>query len=134
MLDLRNPSPGIKYTYGWRDRSEVLLWASFVLLRGFVEKERPYDVNLELARNPEDKLLQRQALLYNEALDLYKWWTIDRSDDHLRLDALLEVGSEAHKAGDPKGFSAYRELEEALEKKDQEMLHRLIEIRSSLWT
>jgi hypothetical protein len=92
-----------------------------------------------------------QAVKAQEILELYKWWTEvypNRPDPH---DAsgwseycdrkreqgghfLAETKDPELRAFGDKALERTREIEEAYEKEDEEMLIRLIKIRNSLWT
>ena len=131
---------------GWCDKDYVLLHAAFQLLVDFVEQEHP-DKIVDWTWNAE----YRRA--WKEITSLYRWWKKERparksplDDKKLRrppfrfkkvpgsdLLTLVEV--------DRKKYAEYYralKIDAALEKKwfeeDQRNLHRLIEIRSHLWT
>jgi hypothetical protein len=103
------------------------------------------------ADNPEVGKRTYQAIKAEEILALYKWWTEvypNRPDPH---DAsgwseycdrkreqgghfLAETKDPELRAFGDKALERTREIEEAYEKEDEEMLIRLIKIRNSLWT
>lgn len=86
----------------------------------------------------EGSILQGESA--KEQLALYNWWTIDRPNRQDTGDAsgwtkLCNEGRWQEDTEEVKeALTKYRELEEAYEQEDQAMLHRLIDIRSSLWT
>jgi hypothetical protein len=63
----------------------------------------------------------QQAVTAREQLFLYNWWTVTRPARPDPYGNLVEAGK-------------YGEIEEAYEQEDEDMLHRLITIRRSLWT
>lgn len=111
IIDIRNESD---YDWGWIDRDRAMFLACFKILEDFVEKEDP-DVGL---RKPEDYSvvdddgsLARQLEWEREIRALYIWWTEDRPR------ALLD------------GWRTHDE-----DRKDDEMLARLMKVRKHLWT
>lgn len=103
---------------------------------------------------PEDQQhlaeLTHQAHMAREILVLYHWWTVvyrNRPDPHdaggwtdycsrmesANLSFANVTDAETIKIRDD-ALSMTREIEEAYEKEDTEMLKRLIDIRQSLWT
>lgn len=95
-LDMRNKF----YSWGWQDRCDLLLYASFNLLCLFIEQEHP-PKEIE----GEDNVHWDKA--YKEMYALYNWWKNERKELFNNKEAA---------------------------DKDQEMLHRLVEIRQYLWT
>jgi hypothetical protein len=131
---------------GWCDKDEVLLHAAFQLLADFVEQEYPDKVT-DWTWNAEHRHV------WKEITRLYRWWKRERPARKSPLDAkglrhppmrFKKVPGTDHSTlvePDRKKYAAYyRALKKdwALEKKwleeDQHNLHRLIEIRSHLWT
>ncbi len=130
---------------GWYDKDEILLHAAFQLLVDFIETERPGRIDWNAEK------MHRQAWL--EIKSLYKWWKQKRPVRHSPLDSkkLLKPplklkkipGSELSQLVQPdrKKYAAYyramkkdARLEKQWYEEDQRNLHRLIEIRSFLWT
>ncbi|MES2070272.1 MAG: hypothetical protein V4488_07990 [Pseudomonadota bacterium] len=89
---------------GWCDKDEVMLHASFQLLKDCVEKEALFDGHVDWAAT--DETVAAKA----ELLALYEWWKV-RSV--MVIDEPLET-------------SAYVE--------DTAMLMRLVNVRWALWT
>jgi hypothetical protein len=77
----------------------------------------------------------RQAARQEEAVAIYRWWTIGKPEDEKRQEELLGVWGESHGT---LGYEERRETLSAIEVKiaedEQAMLRRLIDIRPSLWT
>jgi len=147
MIDCRNdyydPSP---YKWGWYDRCGILLLANFNILVDFMENERPGDI-IDWYATPE------HAAAWEEINRLYNWWKHERKAEHKAcfeilkdVDLSWERMWEPHETdprlvslkpleGDDKAkMDAYSAESDRLDAKDQEMLHRLIEVRMSLWT
>lgn len=141
LLDIRSREN--KYSYGWMDTPERLLYASFALLVQFVEDEYPGYVDWD-----EDEESRR---VRDEFIALYKWWKEERPSAHAendgrflgtgsrksRLKRIFEpVGRSVNLKGSWRETSGIEHLNKSdeLKKKDDEMLRRLIEIRHFLWT
>jgi len=141
---------------GWHDTDERILHANFQLLVDYIESELAwleYSMNYEkygnigwfrrwrFKRNKEmglthlnweinlpDDFDGRQAASAKEKLALYKWWTEERPKDWENQGSLIDI---------PNGIYAtenYFEKEKSLYQKDEDMLIRLMKIRTSLWT
>lgn len=65
IVNCKSPANG--YRWGWQDRSQLLLYASFNILKDFVEKEYPGYVDWNY---DEPHRKARDEFLY-----LHKWWT-----------------------------------------------------------
>jgi hypothetical protein len=131
---------------GWLDRDEVLLHAAFQILVDFVRGERPEEVIDWSA----DKAHQRA---WKEIKSLYRWWTETRPARRSPLDdekiarpprrSVKIPGTELTRVLTPdrrkyadyyRALRKHSQLEEKWYEEDQRNLHRLIEIRSYLWT
>jgi len=145
MIDCRNPRNG--YKWGWIDRSEVILFANMAILVEYLEKEAH---QIDWTWCPE--IIETKK----EMDAIYQWWTHDRKVEHDIYDALLTkaygfenctvfeptedprlAALRFTKEGDPEweaDCTKCRELERALEEKDEEMMIRLIKIRKVLWS
>lgn len=130
---------------GWHDKDEILLHAAFQLLVDFIEQEHPERIGWNANR------MHRDA--WREIKSLYKWWKKTRPARRSPLDSkkLLKPtlrfkkipGSESSQLVEPdrKKYAAYNQamkkdtrLEKQWYEEDQRNLHRLIEVRSFLWT
>lgn len=148
LVDCRCPRNG--YSWGWFDRSELLLFANMAILKEYVEKE-----SHQIAWDSPDWPIGQH--LWKEMSEILKWWDHDRKLEHDAYDELLtkaygfkdctvfepcEDNPHLHRMrftreNDPAwraDCDRCREAEEALEKKDEEMLIRLIKIRGALWS
>ena len=147
---------------GWHDCDEVMLHGCFALLRRYIEWEmggaaaiERFNQKLRLMPDPNapDGLEAAQADGQSEALQLYHWWTVTKPADEAERDRMCahlygrkssatvtasggikytvdEPWTEADQAMNKK----YRALEQKIDSDEQEMLHRLIDLRRSMWT
>lgn len=137
LLDLRNPGPGIKYTHGWRDMVQVIEWACWVALRRYIEEEEPVDpASWASAEEMADEALAAQKAHYDEAMALYNWWMRERPLEEAERDRLLTAAlalprrtPERHDA-----MAAHDTYAAWADAREDEMLHRIINIRRRLWT
>lgn len=130
---------------GWCDRDQVLLHAAFQILVDFIEKEHPESIDWNYNG------LHRRV--WREIKSLYRWWKETRPnrksplDDErlpsppLKLKKVPDSDLSEWVKPDKKKYAKYYEaldrhnkLEQKWHKEDQRNLHRLIEIRSFLWT
>jgi len=131
----------------WYDADHVMLHACFKLLTDFVEKEHGGEARLsqftdELAEESktntnESQLLIAQSDRQAEILKLYRWWKRERPVNWKREDVLMNLayGNRINAKEDVAAWRAELKLvEEKNREDDQAMLHRLIDVRESLWT
>ena len=146
MVDCRTPT----YRWGWIDRSEMLLYANFNILVEFIELEKP-DKFIDWRSDPE------HSHAWDEMMYLYTWWKHERQAELNAMSLILnevqhqdwddmfesipqEENGEKYWTMKPLSkkqeemYDRYGAEEQRLEKKDQDNLHRLIEIRKYLWT
>jgi hypothetical protein len=142
IIDIRDE----KYRWGWIDRSHAMLLANFKILVEFIEKERPFDVI------DWDSDVDHQHAR-SEMMELYEWWKRGREAEADAVDAFFEEHHRHPAPGDefplgPDGMvtwntgtwdtdeneSTWFRMYTDLEKRDDEMLARLIKIRNFLWT
>lgn len=111
---------------GWHDVDERILYACMALLCSYVEDEQGGEVGFPgfAVGTPEADA---------EALTIYRWWRHQRSADREREGALLMAWYSASPRTE-EAFRAAIDAEAENDARDQEMLHRLIDIRRSLWT
>jgi len=127
----------------WCDKDRVMLLACFQLLVNFVEKEKPQNiVDFKHDRN--------QRAQWKEIQALYKYWKKDRpaEDKHIgeaRLKWSKSIKSrretipgenlvtEVLIQEDRKARNHFWKWEDRFEKREEEMLQRLIGIRQHLW-
>lgn len=136
---------------GYYDKDWVMLHACFKLLTDYVERECGGETQLdgwtaELADparhgqqgdhyNPPEMMLH-QADRQSETLVLYRWWKYQLPADREERDRLMMTiyGHDPELDGIGEREKAFRALEKKIEEDEQTMLHRLIDIRRSLWT
>jgi hypothetical protein len=131
---------------GWHDRDELLLHAAFQVLIDFVECEKPENtINWNY-----DKIYKHT---WKEIIFLYKWWKEIRPLRQNPLDEMKLVKPPIKLTKIPgsvfyqlvelddkkyipynRALKKYYQLEQKWYEEDQQYLHRLIEIRSFLWT
>ncbi len=135
----------------WTDRRELLLHTSFEILMDFVEKEQKgrwtvSDLEAEIA-SPTDEMSKGWCLSYlataTEIEFLYHWWTVLRPERETEYDRRLTAWSDLHQA-DRDAYTVEHpdwqktenpEYDDAIrDKEDDDMLHRLVNVRQSLWT
>jgi len=118
IIDLAKHSNG-EYRWGWIDRDWAMYLACFHLLCDFVENEDPHVGTRTERSYADDEYAQAIAKAQLEAdaeiRRLYDWWTKERKAEH-----------------DAAGYD-YK-IREALDAKDDEMLQRLMKVRTRLWT
>jgi hypothetical protein len=158
MVDCRNPRNG--YNWGWKDRSELFLFANIAILNDFVEKESGLDCHIDW-RAPEEvddpdmdnwekENRKAHAHAAKEMKEIYRWWNHDRKLEHDAYDKALDEAYkdrplkfgelknglyEMEMNSPPKEVSkALWKMEESLDNKDNEMLDRLLKIRHYMWT
>ena len=144
ILDLKRAEPENPdgYRWGWTDRCYSLMLANFLVLRDFVEQEKPwscaeYIAELEANGDPNGELpsLRKQQADYEECLLLYRWWVKDRFDEYRDFEQReVEMFERFKKTGDESDREAWFAADLAKEKRNNEMLHLLIALRGYLWT
>lgn len=161
MLNVANATHG--YKWGWMDRSEYILFANMAILVDFVEKEHAFDdsqpFGVDWDYNDEFKHAKKEFLeiynwwkterkkeqeaLENESLEHYRQRdTLPKLPPEkippnppglVRLWADTDTETPEYKAYMDK-VTEFANREEALYKKDEEMMIRLIHIRGHMWT
>lgn len=139
---------------GYYDCDTLMLYACFALLCRYVEDEGgPEELERFTAKLRDEPCHAEQAGRQSEALALYRWWTVERPADNERRDELRHrlygkrplvweatANPEIHRWVPPQFeeeralYKEFRALERKIESDEQAMLHRLIDIRRSLWT
>lgn len=127
-LDLRS-SVGYKYKWGYIDVDNAMLLACFNLLCRFVEKQGGLEI-LDYEQASLDQYYineeNEKKAVFLEIKSLYDWWKTGRVKDHKLLN-------DSYK---DKNYRAkpVRITQEDLDKKDDEMLIKLMIYRRYLWT
>jgi len=144
VLNLKEAGPENKegYRWGWIDRSEMLSLATFLVLRKFVEEERPLNCSERIKELEEEgdeygelPTLREQQKDYEEIMSLYNWWVKDRFEEYKVFEDKLEEAYKKYKeTSDDKDRDVWFDAEAAKAKREEEMLIRLVKIRNHLWT
>lgn len=147
---------------GYYDEDTLILHGCFAMLERYIQWHGG-DVDLqkwseELKKEPDSNapegLQSRQAERQMEAVDLYRWWKVERPNDIARRDDLMmqlyggnrirfqptnhpmlsQMEFTPFKPDEKAMEREFRALERKIDDDEQAMLHRLIDIRRSLWT
>ena len=149
---------------GYYDVDTVMLHACMKLLCHYIEDECGGSFKLnkftQELRKPGSEghgpreVVERQADYQSEAVEIYHWWKFERPSDLKRQDELLtalygnrhlltkptehpqlhELVFDEFKGHELEMENELRNLERKIDNDEQSMLHRLIDIRKSLWT
>lgn len=141
MLDLRQPGG---YQYGWQDVDSRMLYAMFNLLKEYF-KEEPYDLSKDYSIEEinADPGRKTQYEHLQEAKAILHWWEVSRIEDAKARDDLLHQWSKLRKATKAlpgsdetvdKMWAVLQNAEQDDDKKEDEMIARLMKIRRTLWT
>ena len=147
---------------GYYDHDTLILHACFAELGRYIEfydgpdklDEFSKDLINEPDPNAPEGMQDSQAGRQMEATTLWRWWTIEKPADEKRRDELLmklygnrklvtkptenprlsEIVFPEFKDDKRTMREEFRALEKKIDNDEQAMLHRLIDIRQSLWT
>jgi hypothetical protein len=128
LLDLRSKSFG--YDYGWRDSDTQMLLALMKIMENFIVEQdtenRIIWLKEELKNNTDDNgyRWEEDIKRCEELLAIQKWWRVDRQKKH----------DEFHDKDTYGDYKDYFEREEQLNKEDDEMMKKLIDMRGGMWT
>lgn len=152
VLDLRQKRSAIfhkeendpdHYEYGWLDPDVKILYAMMNILKEYLETNnlvkdfetrviQPDTTNpYEISGMPYDNVIEARAILY--------WWEVLRKVDNLekmrRWEKYQRLSSHPPARLDKikKAYLSFKEQEEKIRNQEDEMLHRLINIRAYLW-
>ena len=127
---------------GYYDQDRRMLHACFALLLDYVKEYGGVEVIephiKQMKEHPEiwgvkvgdlDSSISTQE----EILKLYEYWVFIRHGDLAMEEEFLEKAYGKNSTKSNPFRQEYRELEEKIYKDEQEMLHRLINIRQNLW-
>ena len=137
FLDLRQPKGGgFNYRWGYINPDDKMMLAVFNILCEFIEKEGPTNPldNSTLA----ELSAQGQMTYYNgylEMMELYNWWRTGRRQEHDKVEEFFSTYREEknHVIYNQKS-NQWIQMNQELDKKDDEMLERLMKIRRQLWS
>lgn len=135
LLDLRRSEPENPrgYRWGWIDRDDSLLVASFLILRDFIELEDPQSPAAEIRRLEREgdplgwlpELRERDAAL-RELRSLYEWWIRDRFEERRRWAEEERRLADAIIPGDPESLRVWKAHYRGERDREDEMLGRLV--------
>lgn len=149
LIDIREPKTNpLAYRYGWIDSDTKMVMAMFKILCDFVEKEMVgrYVPSEEDAAKDDGvdyqyHGLKRQLADHKEYMAIYNYWKVDRLVLDDNASKAIGLWSVAHRKskGDKSQkltrlWNKSRRADKIKNKKLEEMLHRLINIRTCLWT
>lgn len=135
LIDIRN----YEYDYGYCDPDYQILYANFAILSKYVKENKIAEYlesskkAIEKAKNSEDvEFHQRWADKYQIMLDLNHWWVSTRPYKQKQIQEALMLASKINERGIEK-YKTLHELENNLLQEENEMLKKLIDIRSAMW-
>lgn len=137
---------------GYHCEDELILHGCMAMLRRYVEnfadegksgEEVLEEFNRKLREPDHDthgmqECLSGQADMQAEALAIYRWWRYEKPKDEAWRDELcMRIYGSKKEKSDARTADLreeFRSLEDKIARDEQDMLHRLIEIRPGLWT
>lgn len=144
LLDLRQPKETDEfdtYRFGWIDSDNQMLLALFNILINFCEKEQNISEYINLLKKENNKdgfCWDEQIKAYEEIQSIYTYWKTDRKVERSNVDKLLDEcygrGKSMHDPALEFKKTELTRLEEQFDTKEDEMLHRLINVRKYMWT
>lgn len=156
LVDIRQPFDHNynkhPYRYGWLDTDERMMYAMFNLLVEFVEKEEPY-VLIPTAKDlvdadsdsQEDQdrnfFLSRQIDQHKEYMTIYNYWKFERPNLEKEYGKLLTAWLDSRELTEDRNHPDTKRLHQEMEtfgelknQKLEDMMHRLVDVRATLWT
>lgn len=141
LIDIRQSQwSSHDYKWGWIEPDEQLLLANYKILCDFIDKSVPKDYFESTEKrydNPDDDYAMDREYLFKvgELEDCYGWWRYGRKEYLGYVDSLFANLKSA------KTRAEYNELSKKwiqagkdFEKREEEMLVRLIRARDIMWT
>jgi len=137
----------VKMPYAaWWDEDQMILHSCFIILERYIsfhgELDKFEEWSKELIVKPDgnapEGVHKSQGDNQMTAIELYRWWKIDRPARHAahskEMMWLFGHTPKAHRVENlAERRNAYYKEEEAIDEEDQRMLHKLIDIRHSIW-
>ena len=139
------------YTYGWVDSDRQMLLACMNILVTFIEEEygiKKFEEQIEFLKSeiknrdaaPENEKqyhwdCSEHLKAHQKMYDIYLWWKLDRKAALKHYSSDLDYWYKNRKT--PVGDELHKKLNESeieINKKEQEMLIELINIRQFMWT
>lgn len=134
---------------GYYDPDTVMMHAMMVCLGRYIKASGGLDGLAQFSHDLREdwrawgenegsqEACERQAAIQDEAAAIWRWWTVERPRERGIHEAtcmlLFGDGMERGPTWEQETRDHHKE-EDRLNAKDQEMLHRLVEIRECLWT
>ncbi|MEP0323330.1 hypothetical protein [Bauldia litoralis] len=133
---------------GYYEKDTLILHSAMALLCEYIDENDGHEALAKFTadlrdpskqdRNAPEGLENGQADRQSEALAIYHWWTVDRPADEARRERLTHELYGHPKPPRDGAFGDKRQqlwaLDEKIQDDEQAMLHRLVNIRLSLWT
>jgi len=133
----------LKKNSEWCDKNRVLLYACFQILVDFIEKEKPQNI-------VDYKHDARHRAEWKELQELYRYWKSEHPKEEKKVDHLMTIWHRTFREktvpvpgkpyadrivvhNDLKAFRRLCKAQDELEKTEQDMLKRLVDIRQHLW-
>ncbi len=114
LIDCRNEF----YDWGYCDPVNLMLYAPMKILVDYIELEKPF--NHFLWESKED------LHVCYEMKAIYWWWKFERANEQKALNDMLDIKA--------KNYKAWAKEQTRLNKKDIDMLVRLVKIKDYMWT
>jgi hypothetical protein len=139
-VDLRGVDPIDEYTHGYLEPCDEIRLACWKGLRRYVEKGEPQDP-AKWDVTEEERASEwhtRQKAAYDEVMVLHHYWMEGRKQEWDEEQVTYREMRAAAEARDQEKYEAisatWLSKHKAMEDRAEEMLKRLISVRSSLWT
>lgn len=138
LLDLRQKSVaggGDDYRGGYIDPREAMLYACMNVLERFISETDAENhlrwMESQVSELPEDSderaIFEENCDLYREALAINYWWTVSRKNAYANLQLAWDNASSHEEK------MSIISKEQGFDREEDEMLHRLVNIRMGLW-
>jgi hypothetical protein len=142
LVDVRQPKDPVSgepgYSHGWLDADWKIVYALMNILVDFIENEHKYVPTKEEAES--DPSFKSQLDAYNEMMAIYRFWTVEQYEMNAKATELQDAwwSCRRNRSLDDeesrKLYDAMNEYDAMRDAKLNEMLHRLIDVRGSMWT
>lgn len=125
------------------DQDTLMLHACMACLGSYIEEEggevqlAAWTNELIARRNAgeENAAGQNQIEHQEEALAIWRWWKVEKpADEELREERLTSWSNGRGKTGTEARWDELQAIEKKIDDDEQAYLHRLVNIRRSLWT
>lgn len=129
-------------TPGYYDEDILILYGCMKLLERYIDwhggEQKFEEFTNELLERPDvwgavKDDMDPQVARQTEALYVYRWWKYERPANEKRLEDLWDLIPSSREEARKHGYDDIHALENKIFEDEQKMLHRLIDIRHSLW-